>query len=149
MLPLTVYLAGEIHTSWREDLMKICEEKHLPITFTQPVVTHQASDNAGKESYPPDKSSFWLDHSSAKVNQVRIRAAMKLADLVVIRFGEKYRQWNAAFDAGYCAASGKPYLVIHPEEFVHALKEVDAAAFAVVNTDLQAAELLGYISTQK
>jgi YtoQ family protein len=53
------------------------------------------------------------------------------ADVVVVRFGEQYRQWNAAFDAGFAAALRKPLITLHPPEHDHSLKEVDRAAQAV------------------
>ena len=55
---------------------------------------------------------------------------MAQADIAIIRCGDKYKQWNAAFDAGYCAAMGTPYITLHSEDIVHPLKEVDAAAMA-------------------
>lgn len=150
MLPLTIYLSGEIHSDWRQELEEECAHRGLPVTFLTPVVTHEASDEVG-EILHPDLSGggFWRDKASAAINQVRIRTGLERADLVIIRFGEKYRQWNAAFDAGYCAAIGKPYLVIHPEEFIHALKEVDNGAFGVAGTVAQAVQVIDYISKQK
>ena len=67
------------------------------------------------------------------------------ADLVVVRFGEKYKQWNAAFDAGYAAAIGTPYITLHPEEHDHALKEVDGAAHAVARDPEQVVQALAYV----
>ena len=149
MLPLKIYLSGEIHTEWREELQSACQEMELPVTFLTPVVTHQASDEIGQVLHPELSGGFWRDKASSAINQVRIRTGIEKADLVIIRFGEKYRQWNAAFDAGYCAAIGKPYLVIHPEEFIHALKEVDNGAFGVAQTIRQAVEVINYLTTQK
>ncbi|MGB3467347.1 MAG: YtoQ family protein [Cyclobacteriaceae bacterium] len=149
MLPLSIYLSGEIHSDWREELQKACQEHELPVKFFTPVVTHQASDEIGQKLHPELSEGFWRDQASSSINQVRIRTGIDRADLVIIRFGEKYRQWNAAFDAGYCAAKGKPYLVIHPEDFTHALKEVDNGAFGVATTTMQAVEIISYISTQK
>jgi YtoQ family protein len=64
----------------------------------------------------------------------------------VVRFGEKYKQWNAAFDAGYAAALGKPIIVLHPPEHDHALKEVDAAAKAVARDPAQVVQALAYVT---
>jgi len=66
--------------------------------------------------------------------------------LVVVRFGEQYKQWNAAFDAGYCAAAGKQYITLHSEDHVHALKEVDAAAMAWAKTPEQVVDVLRYVT---
>jgi len=149
MLPLKIYLSGEIHTPWREKIIDGCQGKDLPTSFFTPVVTHQQSDEAGQIIHNDLTGGFWRDNASAKINQVRIRTGIERADLVVIKFGEQYRQWNAAFDAGYCVAVSKPYLVIHPEGFTHALKEVDSGAFAVAENEDQAIDVIAYLSTQK
>ncbi|MEM9327270.1 MAG: YtoQ family protein [Bacteroidota bacterium] len=142
---LKVYLSGEIHSDWRQQIIDGSAE--LPIDFLTPVVTHEASDDAGDVLGEEDRR-FWKDHKSAKVNSMRISLGLQEADLVIIKFGEKYRQWNAAFDAGYAAALGKSYIVIHPEEFIHALKEVDAQAKAVATQESQVIEILRYLTTQ-
>lgn len=139
----TVYLSGEIHTDWRERIKAGVEAVGLPITFTGPVTDHAASDAAGDVLGKEDQS-FWRDHKSAKVNAIRTRTALENCDVAVVRFGDKYKQWNAAFDAGYCAARGKPYITLHDEEIIHALKEVDAGAMAWAKTPEQVVEILKY-----
>lgn len=146
---LSVYLSGEIHTSWREEIVEACKEKNLPINFLSPVTTHEASDEVGTRILGNEPDRFWGDHKSAKINAIRTKTGILNADIVIIKFGEKYRQWNAAFDAGQAAALGKPYIVIHPQDFTHALKEVDAQALAVAETSAQVVEILNYVSTQK
>ena len=141
---MKVYLSGEIHSNWREAIEKGCEEKGLNIEFLKPETVHEMSDDAGDLLGAEDRA-FWKDHKSAKINSIRISNGIKSADLVVVKFGEKYRQWNAAFDAGYCAAIGKPYIVVHPEEFNHALKEVDAPAKATAANEAQVVEILEYL----
>ncbi|MFT6209992.1 MAG: YtoQ family protein [Bacteroidia bacterium] len=141
---MKVYLSGEIHSNWREAIEKGCKEKGLKIEFLKPETVHEQSDDAGDNLGAEDKP-FWKDHKSAKINSIRISNGIKSADLVVVKFGEKYRQWNAAFDAGYCAALGKPYIVLHPEEFNHALKEVNAAAKATAKNETQVVEILEYL----
>lgn len=148
MLSLTVYLSGEIHSAWREEIINGVKELDLPIEFLTPVVTHEASDDAG-DVLGEEGQSFWKDHKSAKVNSIRIKTGIERSDVVIVKFGEKYRQWNAAFDAGFAAALNKPYIVIHPEEFTHALKEVDAKAMAVASDEAQVIEILKYVTTQK
>ena len=148
-MKLTVYLAGEIHSTWREEIINGAHQQNLPVTFLNPVVTHEASDNVGADILGPEEKSFWKDHKAANINAMRIRAGLERADIVVVKFGEKYRQWNAAFDAGYAVAKGKSVIIIHPPEFGHALKEVDAAAMAVAETTAQVVEILTYISTQR
>ena len=145
---LTIYLSGEIHSEWREALIDGAKARNLPVEFLTPIVTHEASDDAG-DVLGAEEKSFWKDHKSAKVNGIRIKTGMERADLVIVKFGKKYRQWNAAFDAGYAAALNTPYIVIHPKDFTHALKEVDARAAAVAENEDQVLEILKYLTLQK
>jgi YtoQ family protein len=139
-----VYLSGEIHTDWRERIAAGVREKSLPVTLLAPVTDHAASDDCGVNILGPEDSGFWKDHKGAGVNAVRTRTLLGKADVVVVRFGEKYKQWNAAFDAGYAAALGKTLITLHPPEHNHALKEVDRAAFAVAETPEQVVDILAY-----
>ena len=140
-----VFLSGEIHSNWREELMKSCSKAGLPIEFDHPELDHGKSDNCGPDILGNESDKFWFDHKSANINSIRIRSGIKKADIVIIKFGEQYKQWNAAFDAGFAAALGKSLIVIHPKEFTHALKEIDAAAQAVAETNDQIIEILKYI----
>lgn len=142
-----VYLSGEIHSDWRETIQTITNEAGLPIEFSAPVTDHSSSDDCGVKILGAETDPFWHDHKGAKVNAIRTRTLIEDADVVVVRFGEKYRQWNAAFDAGFATALGKALIVLHPEEHRHALKEVDAAAFAVAATPEQVAQVLTYVIT--
>ena len=144
-MKLNVYLAGEIHTSWREDIKDICTAQGLDITFTAPVTDHDASDDCGVEIMGAEDNKFWHDNKGANLNSIRTRKAIKDADVVVVRFGEKYRQWNAAFDAGFAAALGKSLIVVQLPEHQHPLKEVDAAALAVAEDPKQVVEILRYV----
>ncbi len=139
-----VYLSGEIHSNWREEIQRGAEAAGLDVVFTAPVTDHEASDAAG-DHLGETPSDFWRDHQSSKVNSIRTRTLIEQADLVVVRFGDKYKQWNAAFDAGYCAALAKPYVTLHAPDIVHALKEVDAAAQAWCTTTDQVVEILRYV----
>ncbi|MFQ5733823.1 MAG: YtoQ family protein [Planctomycetaceae bacterium] len=138
----SVYLAGEIHSDWRTELCNAAAD--LPIEFCGPVTDHSASDNRGAEILGAEDDPFWHDRKGAGLNAIRTRAMLQRADAVVVRFGEKYRQWNAAFDAGIAVALRKPLIVMHPPEFRHALKELDAAACAVAETTAQVVEVLRY-----
>ncbi|MDA9304976.1 YtoQ family protein [Amylibacter sp.] len=140
---LKVYLAGEIHTNWREDIAHGC--KGLDVEFTAPVTDHDSSDDCGVAIMGPEKDKFWHDNKGAKLNAIRTRKAIEDADIVVVRFGEKYKQWNAAFDAGQAYAMGKSLIIMHQDEHQHPLKEVDAAALAVVKSSLQVSQILKYI----
>ena len=145
----SVYLSGEIHTDWRERIMQGAEESRLDIEFTAPVTVHEASDDVGEAILGREERSFWRDHKAAKINAIRIQKAIKEADVVVVRFGDKYRQWNAAFDAGYAAALGKSLITLHDESLIHPLKEVDGAAMATAETPEQVVQILSYLLTQK
>ncbi|MGI9606436.1 MAG: YtoQ family protein [Acidimicrobiales bacterium] len=142
-----VYLSGEIHTDWREQIEHTTEQAGLPVTFSAPVTDHASSDDCGVAILGKEEEPFWHDHKGAKVNAIRTRTLIQEADVVVVRFGEKYKQWNAAFDAGFAAALGKPLIVMHGEEHGHALKEVDAAALAVTESPDQVAQILHYVTT--
>jgi len=139
-----IYLSGEIHTDWRNQIQKGAEQNNLPVSFTSAVTDHAASDAAGDLLGEEDKN-FWRDHKSSKVNGIRTKTLIKHCDVAVVRFGDKYKQWNAAFDAGCCAALGKPYITLHDEDIIHALKEVDAAAMAWAQTPEQVVEILKYV----
>jgi len=142
-MKLKVYLSGEIHTDWREQIIQGCKDNDLAVEFYSAVTDHEASDAAG-DMLGAEDNSFWRDHKSAKVNAVRTKTLIEKSDIAIIRFGEKFKQWNAAFDAGYCAALGKPYITLHGEDLIHPLKEVDAAAQAWATSPGQIVEILKY-----
>jgi YtoQ family protein len=140
-----VYLSGEIHTDWREQIETGAREAGLPVRFTGPVTDHGASDDCGVAILGAESEDFWKDHKGARVNAIRTGTLIRKADIVVVRFGDKYRQWNAAFDAGTAAALGKPLITLHDPALTHALKEVDGAALAVAQTPAQVVALLAYV----
>lgn len=142
---LNIYLSGEIHTSWREEIMDGCKAKNLDVSFSAPVTDHGASDDCGVAILGAEEKKFWHDHKGAKMNAIRTRKGIEDADVVVVRFGEKYKQWNAAFDAGYASALGKSIIVIHNEDHQHALKEVNAAAAVVASNQAQVVRILKYV----
>jgi len=143
-MTLQVYLSGEIHTNWREEIKQGVKENGLDIKFSSAVTNHEASDAAG-DLLGEESSNFWRDHKSAKVNAIRIKTLIEHCDIAIIRFGDKYKQWNAAFDAGYCAALDTPYITLHAEDIIHPLKEVDGAAKAWATSTQQVVEMLTYI----
>lgn len=142
-----VYLSGEIHTDWRDQIKNGCDAINLPVTFTSAVTHHESSDAAG-DVLGPEEKDYWRDHKSAKVNAMRTKTMIEHCDIAVVCFGEKFKQWNAAFDAGQCAALGKPYITLHAEDIIHPLKEVDAAAMAWAKTPEQVIEILKYVTTR-
>jgi YtoQ family protein len=140
-----VYLSGEIHTDWRDQIEVKAFEAALPVSFSAPVTNHAASDDCGVEILGAEPNKFWHDHKGAQINAIRTSTLIEKADVVVVRFGDKYKQWNAAFDAGMAAALGKPLIIMHGPEHAHALKEVDAAALAVAETVDQIIAILRYV----
>jgi len=140
-----IYLSGEIHSNWRDEIIAQTKQAGLSIEFTGPVTDHATSDDCGVKIMGPEENKFWHDHKGAKLNAIRTRRGIEKADIVVVRFGEKYKQWNAAFDAGYATALGKSLIVLHEPEHDHALKEIDAAAFAVCDNINQITALLKYV----
>jgi len=143
-----VYLSGEIHTDWRDQIIQGVSKLGLPVEFSSAVTNHDSSDAAG-DVLGEESQQFWRDHKSAKVNAIRIQNQIEQADLVIIRFGDKYKQWNAAFDAGYCAALGTPYITLHDESIIHPLKEVDAGAMAWAQSTEQVVEIIRYLVEQQ
>jgi YtoQ family protein len=137
-----VYLAGEIHSDWREQIAAGVEKAGIDVSFSSPVTDHGASDDVGVAILGEEGDSFWKDHKGAGVNAIRTQTLIRQADVVVVRFGEKYKQWNAAFDAGFAAALGKPIVTLHPPDHDHALKEIDRAAQATAESPEQVVEIL-------
>ena len=142
---MRVYLSGEIHTDWRDQIIAACDD--LTVTFDGPVTDHAASDDCGVAILGAEADKFWYDRKGAQLNAIRTRNGIEQADVIVVRFGEKYKQWNAAFDAGYAAALGKALIVMHGADNQHALKEVDASALVVAETPQQVAAALRYVIT--
>ena len=142
----TIYMSGEIHTDWRQQIIDSTEKLGLPVSFTSAVTNHEASDAAG-DLLGEESENYWRDHKSSKVNGIRTKTLIGKCDIAIVRFGDKYKQWNAAFDAGCCAALGKPYITLHDEDIIHPLKEVDASAMAWAQTPEQVVEILKYVTS--
>lgn len=145
-MSFNVYLSGEIHTDWRQTIIEGCKDSGF--SFSSAVTNHDASDAAG-DMLGHEEKSFWRDHKSAKVNAIRTKTLIEKCDIAIIRFGDQYKQWNAAFDAGYCAAMGRPYITLHSPDIIHPLKEVDAAALAWATTPEQVVEILNYVISEQ
>ena len=142
---LNVYLAGEIHTNWRDEIIDLCKSKKIEIQFSSPVTNHENSDNCGVKILGDEEKNFWKDNKGANINSIRTKKSIQKSDIVIVKFGEKYKQWNAAFDAGYASALNKSLIIIHNDEHQHALKEVDASAAAVASNINQVVDILKYI----
>ena len=146
---LNVYLSGEIHTDWRQEIIDECQKEGLDINFSSPVTNHELSDNCGVDILGAEENNFWKDNKGANINSIRTKKSIEDSDVVIVKFGEKYKQWNAAFDAGYAAALGKAIIVLHDPNLTHPLKEVDAAALAVAETPEQVVKILAYVLSGK
>ncbi len=142
----TVYLCGEIHSDWRDRVKDGATAAKLPVEFVSAITDHEASDSCAERILGPEADAFWHDHKAAGINAIRIRSMLDSADLVVVRFGEKYKQWNAAFEAGYAVAIGTPIITLHDAGLNHALKDIDAAAQAVAETPEQVVQILAYVT---
>jgi YtoQ family protein len=140
-----IYLSGEIHSDWRDQIAQGIKDAELPVTLSTPVTDHSSSDDCADTILGVEEQVFWKDHKASKMNAIRTRKLIAEADVVVVRFGDKYKQWNAAFDAGYAAALGKAMIILHDPELTHALKEVDAAALAVAQTPAQVVDIMKYV----
>ncbi len=139
-----VYLSGEIHSPWRNKIINLSNQSKLNIDFLTPELDHDTSDLIGSRILGDEESSFWTDRKSALINSIKIQSGIKNSSLVIVKFGEKYKQWNASFDAGFAAALGIPIILIAPSEFNHPLKEIMATSKAVCRTEEEAIEILKY-----
>jgi YtoQ family protein len=142
-----VYLAGEIHTAWREEVRAGLDSVGVDVTLVAPVTDHEASDACGTRIFGGQGARFWDDQAGAGVNAVRTRTLLERSDVVLVRFSAAFGEWNGALDAGRALALGKPLITMHPPELDHALKEVDRAALAVCRDAGQVAAVLGYAFT--
>ena len=135
--------SGEIHSDWREVIANGVKEKNLPVTLTSPNTSHEDSDDCGAIILGMQEERPNWDKIGAAMNAIRTQTLLKEADVVVVRFGEKYRQWNAAFDAGMASALGKPLITLHPPTISHMLKEVNASANVVCEEPSQVVDTSG------
>ena len=142
---LNIYLSGEIHSDWRRNIKKNCLEKKFNVNFLEPVTSHSNSDECGIKILGSEKEKFWNDYKGASINSIRIKNMIEKADILIVRFGDKYRQWNAAFDAGFAYNLGKPIITFHDSSLDHALKEIDAASSAVCRTEEQVVKTIEYV----
>ncbi|MFK4997396.1 YtoQ family protein [Bacillus sp. N9] len=142
---LTVYLAGEIHSDWRNEMKEKAKALQLPIDFVGPMEDHDRSDGIGAEILGEQPNVIFHDAAASSFNNLRTEVLLKKADVVIALFGEKYRQWNTAMDASAAVALGKPLILIRPENLHHPLKELSGKANVTVETVNQAIKALTYI----
>ncbi|KAL7487038.1 hypothetical protein ACHAW6_012653 [Cyclotella cf. meneghiniana] len=140
-----VYLSGEIHSDWRQVISDGIRSKNLPVSLSSPNTSHEDSDDCGAIILGMEEKRTNWDKLGASMNNIRTKTLIQDADVVVVRFGEKYRQWNAAFDAGYAAALNKAIITLHPPTLSHMLKEVNASASVVCEDAEQVVDTLAYV----
>ena len=145
---MKIYLSGEIHSNWRQEIIKSSDELKLHVSYLMPVTDHAKSDDCGVSILEKEEDKFWHDYKSASMNSIRTNYLIKSSDIVVIKFGEKYRQWNAAFDAGLAVAFNKSIITLHDKSLDHALKEINAAAKVTCRTNEQVVQTINYLLNQ-
>ncbi|MGE8206853.1 YtoQ family protein [Heyndrickxia sp. NPDC080065] len=144
-MELTVYLAGQIHDNWREQVVQKAKERNLPLKFVAPQTDHERSDNIGEDILGKQPNNLFKDDAASSINNFRTQVLMQKADVVIALFGEKYKQWNTAMDASTALALGKPTIIVRPESLIHPLKELSNKANVTVETIDQAIDVLAYI----
>lgn len=143
---LVVYLAGEIHTPWREEIKTKALALKLPIEFVGPMQDHDYSDVIGEQVLGTQPNNILRDEAASKVNNLRTAILLGKSDLVIALFGEnKYRQWNTAMDASAAISQNKPLIIIRPEALHHPLKELSQKANITVESVDQALKVLTYV----
>lgn len=142
---LTVYLAGEIHSDWREEVKQLAKEKNLPLTFVSPQTNHDRSDDIGEAILGEQPNDLYRDDKASDVNNFRTQVMMQKADIVIALFGQDYRQWNTAMDASTAITLNKPTIIIRPKSLIHPLKELSNKANVTVETVEQAIKVIAYI----
>ena len=146
---INIFLSGEIHTEWRTDIIKEAKNNNLPINFFSPETNHSNSDDCGVSILGTEENKFWHDYKGASINAIKNSILIKKSDIIIIKFGDKYKQWNAAFDAGYAIGNNKIIITLHNKDLDHALKEIDASAKAVCRTNYEVIKTLEYITVGK
>ncbi|WP_342461903.1 YtoQ family protein [Bacillus sp. FSL R5-0286] len=148
-MQLTVYLAGEIHSQWRDEIKEKSQSLKLPVTFVGPMENHDRSDNIGEDILGGQPNAILKDDAASDLNNFRTELLLNKADVVIARFGEKYKQWNTAMDASSAIAKEKPLILIRPKELHHPLKELSNKANITVETVNQAIKALSYVFEQE
>ncbi|ABV63290.1 MULTISPECIES: YtoQ family protein [Bacillus] len=148
-MQLTVYLAGEIHSQWRDEIKEKSQSLKLPVTFVGPMENHDRSDHIGEDILGEQPNAIFKDDAASDLNNFRTEILLNKSDIVIARFGEKYKQWNTAMDASAAIAKGKPLILIRPKELHHPLKELSNKANITVETVNQAIKALSYVFEQQ
>jgi len=119
--------------------------REIDVEFVGPQDEHDLSDGIGEQILGEQESARWKDEVASQVNNLRTRVLMSRSDAVVAQFGEKFRQWNAAMDAGIAIALGKPLIIVRDPSLHHALKELSQRAQMTVDRPEQVLDALEYV----
>ncbi|MBM7606142.1 YtoQ family protein [Metabacillus crassostreae] len=140
-----VYLAGEIHSNWRDQIKQEASSKQLPFHFVGPMENHDLSDSIGENILGKQPNSIIKDDMASGINNFRTSVLMNKADIVIALFGKEYKQWNTAMDASTAISLNKPLIIIRPEQLHHPLKELSNKANVTVENVEQALAVLSYL----
>ncbi|AQY51361.1 YtoQ family protein [Listeria weihenstephanensis FSL R9-0317] len=141
-----IYLAGEIHSDWRDKLRASIQAKPgITFHFWGPQEDHDTSDAIGESILGTQPNALYKDLQASKINNLRTELHLKKADLVIALFGDKFKQWNTATDAATAISLGKPTIIIRPTDLHHPLKELSEKANVTVDTIEQAAKVIDYL----
>ncbi|WLR50261.1 YtoQ family protein [Bacillus tianshenii] len=144
-MELIVYLAGQIHDDWRNEIKQKAKDMQLPIHFVGPMENHDRSDNIGEEILGKQPNSIIKDDAASDINNFRTEVLLNKSDAVIALFGEQYKQWNTAMDASAALTMNKPLIIVRPQALHHPLKELSNKANVTVETTDQALKVLSYI----
>lgn len=144
-MELTVYLAGQIHDDWRQQVRQLAQKRGLPLTFVGPQEDHALSDDIGEKIKGIQPNKVFKDEAASEFNNLRTTILMQKSDVVIALFGDKYKQWNTAMDASTALAIGKPLILVRQPDLHHALKELAQKANVVVADIEQAMDALAYV----
>ncbi|KIL43892.1 YtoQ family protein [Jeotgalibacillus soli] len=144
-MELIIYLAGEIHSNWRQTIKEQANSLPFHLNFVGPMENHERSDNIGEEILGNQPNTIFKDDAASAMNNLRTQVLMQKSDVVIALFGEKYKQWNTAMDASTAITLNKPLILVRPEKLHHALKELSRKANVTVETTEQALQVISYI----
>lgn len=144
-MELTVYLAGQIHDTWRDEVKEKAKQKNVKLHFVGPQENHSRSDSIGEDILGEQPGNIYRDDAASSINNLRTQVLMNKADIVIALFGESYKQWNTAMDLSAAITLNKPTILIRPQSLHHALKELSNKANVTVENIDQALDILEYI----
>lgn len=102
------------------------------------------TDDIGAKVLGEQPNKVVHDDAASGINNFRTELMLKKSDAVIALFGDSYKQWNTAMDAGIAIGLGKPLILIRPDNLVHPLKELSNKAHVTVETIDQAIQVLEY-----